>query len=180
MDEGRAPLLDASGSTIIPAIFDERRSAKHEPGTRRTRHAGHRPCYLVRTMSRSSTWFALGVLTCVAFVSTAEAAPKKKKKAAGAEPAKTEQAASSFDRAAAATALGEVSLQKCRATNAERGDGHVTITFEAAGSVQNVVIDKGPWAGTPVGKCMVTQFKKAKVPAFKGDAVTVGKSFRFE
>ena len=40
-------------------------------------------------------------------------------------------------------------------------------------------IDKGPWVGTPVAKCMTKEFKKAKVPAFKGDAVTVGKTFTF-
>ena len=53
------------------------------------------------------------------------------------------------------------------------------ITFAVSGEASNVSIDKGPWAGSPVGKCMVKQFKTAKVPAFKGDAVTVGKTFKF-
>lgn len=34
--------------------------------------------------------------------------------------------------------------------------------------------------GTPVAKCIASQFNKAKVPAFKGDPIQVGKSFRFE
>lgn len=85
-----------------------------------------------------------------------------------------------FDRGAAAASISEISLQRCKATNAPRGEGHVQITFTASGAVDKVTIDKGPWVGTPVGKCMAREFKKAKVPAFKGDAVTVGKTFKFE
>jgi hypothetical protein len=126
-----------------------------------------------------SVSIALGTLACIAVVgSSAEAAPKNKKKPAQ-EAAKTEQAAD-FDRQAAATALGEINLQKCKATNAAKGDGHVTVTFSPDGAVQNALVDRGPWIGTPVAKCLVKEFKKAKVPAFKGDAVTVGKSFHFE
>jgi hypothetical protein len=35
-------------------------------------------------------------------------------------------------------------------------------------------------AGTPTAKCIAKEFKKTKVPAFKGDVVQVGKLFRFE
>jgi hypothetical protein len=56
----------------------------------------------------------------------------------------------------------------------------VLITFVPAGTATNAVVDKGPWLGTPVAKCIAKAFTKAKIPAFKGDAVTVGKSFRFE
>lgn len=111
--------------------------------------------------------FGVVVLLC-SLSSFAEAEPKKR-------PAE----AAGFDRVAAAAALGEVNLQKCRATNAARGSGHVTITFGPSGSVDSALIDKGPWAGTPVGKCMLGAFKKVKIPAFKGGPVTVGKSFEF-
>lgn len=135
-------------------------------------------------MRRLTRWVSIGVLACVAVVAaSAEAAPKSKKKkgkAPAVEAPKTEEVTADFDRQAAVAAITEVNLAKCRATNAPTGDGHVTITFAPAGGAQNAVIDKGPWVGTPVAKCMQKEFKKAKVPAFKGEAVTVGKSFHFE
>jgi hypothetical protein len=121
------------------------------------------------------------MLACAFVLATsAEAAPKKRKKNPAPEPPKTEEASAEFDRQAAVSAITEINLQKCRATNAAKGEGHVTITFTPAGVAENALVDKGPWVGTPVAKCMAKEFKKAKVPAFKGDAVTVGKSFHFE
>src|SRR5205085_358255 len=115
-------------------------------------------------------------------VDTADAAPKAKKPSAkpAPAPAPVPASASSFDKDAAVQAISSADLAKCRATNAEKGDGHVTITFAPAGSASNAVVDKGPWVGTPVAKCLSQQFKKTKVPAFSGDPVTVGKSFKFE
>ena len=135
-------------------------------------------------MIRLRAWILLGLVASSVVVTTAEAAPKKKKpvtRAAHASVAKTEEPAiADFDKSAAVTAIAEVNLQKCKATNTARGEGHVMITFSTTGAVQDVKIDKGPWLGTPVAKCMAKEFKKAKVPAFKGDTVTVGKTFRFE
>jgi hypothetical protein len=85
-----------------------------------------------------------------------------------------------FDRQAAAAALGSVDLTKCRATNAPKGEGHVMVTFAPSGTAQTATVDKGPMVGTPAGKCIAGKFKQAKVPAFKGDTVQVGKIFRFE
>lgn len=145
----------------------------------------HLPCYVASQMRRLHTWVSFGVLACVAVVAaSADAAPRaKKKKPAAAEPAKTAEETSDFDKQAAVSAIAAItdgSLQKCKATNAAKGEGHVMITFAPAGAAQTATIDKGPWVGTPVAKCMVKEFKKAKVPAFKGDSVTVGKSFHFE
>ncbi len=142
----------------------------------------------------------LGVLVLLA--TDAEAAPKKKKpKKPAATPsgqiAPTTSAAApappsapapqpatgeeEFSREAAVATITAVDLGKCRATNAEKGEGHVMITFASSGAPAKVVIDKGPWVGTPVAKCMASQFKKqVKVPAFKGDNVTVGKTFKFD
>ena len=130
-------------------------------------------------MSRfASTLVAISALAALAMsVSTADAAGKKPKKVE--EPAAA-AATIDFDRNAAVSAINEVSLQRCKATNATKGEGHVTITFQPGGPAERALIDKGPWVGTPVGKCMAKEFKKVKVPAFKGEAVTVGKSFKFE
>lgn len=110
------------------------------------------------------------LIALIACAATADAQPNKKKGGVSVP---------EFDRAAAATAITEANLNKCKATNAARGEGHVKITFANSGEASDVKIDKGPWIGTPVAKCMTKEFKKAKVPAFKGDAVTVGKTFKF-
>lgn len=100
---------------------------------------------------------------------------------AAAVPVAKDEASPDFDRTAASSSIVGVNLQKCKATNAPKGEGHVTITFTPAGAVQSVVVDKGPWVNTPVAKCMIKEFKKqAKVPAFRGEPVTVGKTFKFE
>ena len=109
--------------------------------------------------------------------STSAAAPAPPS-ASAPQPATGEE---EFSREAAVATITAADLQKCRATNAEKGEGHVPITFASSGSPTKVVVDKGPWVGTPVAKCMASQFKKqVKVPAFKGDNVTVGKTFKFE
>lgn len=96
------------------------------------------------------------------------------------EPKGKAETSPGFDRNAAVSALGAVDLGKCKATNAKRGEGHVTVTFSPAGAASSAVVDRGPMAGTPVAKCIQAQYAKVKVPAFKGDAVAVGKTFRFE
>ncbi len=121
--------------------------------------------------------FTFPVLACFALLAAnADAAPKKK-------PAGAESSAASFDREAASSALVAIadgSLQKCKATNAPKGDGHLTITFAPSGQATGAVVDKGPWVGTPVAKCMQREFARATVPPFSGDPVKVGKSFHFE
>lgn len=88
--------------------------------------------------------------------------------------------ASTFDRDAASTALSSVDLGKCKTSKAKLGEGHVMVTFTPKGVAAEAVIDRGPMVGTAAQKCIEKIFKKAKVPAFTGDAVRVGKTFRFE
>ncbi|MDB4942157.1 MAG: hypothetical protein JWP97_1691 [Labilithrix sp.] len=130
-------------------------------------------------MTRTQT-VLLGSATLLAMASVATgsyAGPKKPKKPATVAAPSDE---APFDRAAASQALAAVDLVKCKSTNAPRGDGHVVVKFGPAGVATEAAVDKGPMMGTPVARCIVTQFKKAKVPAFTGDVVAVGKSFRFE
>jgi len=129
---------------------------------------------------------AIGAILGLSIVATADAAPKGKKPrkpVPAPAPAPTPApgpSSGSFDKDAAASALSSVDLTKCRATNAEKGDGHVVIVFAPAGSVSEATIDKGPWVGTPVAKCMTSQFSKTKIPSFSGEPVKVGKNFKFE
>lgn len=137
-------------------------------------------------MSRRTRFlFSIGALAAAALLGSADsadAAPKKKPSAKPAPaPAPPKEATSAgFDKEAASSALSSVDLTKCRATNAEKGEGHVMITFAPAGTASKAVVDKGPWVGTPVAKCLASQFKKATIPAFGGEPVTVGKTFKFE
>lgn len=101
-------------------------------------------------------------------------------RAAEAKGPKSAEGGASFDRAAAASVLAAVDLAKCRATNAPRGEGHVTVTFAPAGSVDKAVVDRGAMAGTPVAKCIQARYASVRVPAFRGDAVAVGKTFRLD
>jgi hypothetical protein len=85
-----------------------------------------------------------------------------------------------FDRESAASALAQVDLTMCRAPKAPRGEGHVKVTFTAEGKATSAVVDRGPMVGTPAAKCIGAQFTKARIPAFKGQPVQVGKLFQFE
>lgn len=85
-----------------------------------------------------------------------------------------------FDKEAASSALTQIDLAKCKTTNTARGEGHITVRFAPTGTATDASVDKGPWVGSPVAKCIASQFKKAKIPPFKGEVVQVGKSFRLE
>lgn len=131
-------------------------------------------------MTRLSALFTSAAFLAVLTVAGgSDAAPKKPKAPKRPEPVATEDA-SPFDKQAAASALSSIDLVKCKSTNAPRGEGHIVVKFTPAGTASEAVVDKGPMVGTPVAKCIAKEFKKAKVPAFKGDMVQVGKSFRFE
>lgn len=161
--------ITESGSTGAPGMGSSvdrisRKCAGCEPA--------HRGASALQPQGPMARILASLLVSMLVVAGDAEAAPKKR-------PATT-AAASSFDRQAAVTALSELSLQRCRPPNAERGEGHVTITFAPTGSVREARIDRGPWSGSPVEKCMVKAFKTVKVPAFKGEPVTVGKNFVLE
>jgi hypothetical protein len=85
-----------------------------------------------------------------------------------------------FDRDAAVSALGSVDVQTCKRSKGPTGEGHVVVTFSAAGAAVTAVVDKAPYQGTPVGQCVAKKFKKAKVPAFQGQPISVGKTFKID
>jgi hypothetical protein len=85
-----------------------------------------------------------------------------------------------FDREAAATAMKAVDVAHCKKAKGPTGEGHVIVTFAPAGVVAAANVDRAPFAGTKVGQCIAKEYKKAKIPAFKGDAVNVGKIFKLE
>ena len=44
-------------------------------------------------------------------------------------------------------------------------------------TVSTVEVDQPPYSGTSVGGCVAAKFRGARVPAFAGSPVSVGKSF---
>lgn len=102
------------------------------------------------------------------------------------EPAKKEEPASppssgvaSFSKEAAAQALAVAASQTsiCKKPDGPTGVGKVQVTFAPSGRATTANIVSGPFGGTAVGGCVSGVFKRAKVPAFSGDPVTVSKSF---
>lgn len=138
-------------------------------------------------MLRGRLLLSFAVLVAVVTAAAgSNAEPKRgKKKPAATAPAKPapppKEDAPPFDRDAAVNALTSVDLAKCKTPNAARGEGHVAVRFAPSGAVVEASVDRGPMLGTPAAKCIGAQFKKqAKVPAFSGDAVLVGKLFKFD
>jgi len=94
------------------------------------------------------------------------------------EPAVPGEPAGPFDRAAAATALTASAAQAsaCRKEGDPSGVASVVITFAPSGRVTSANISGPPFAGTATGGCIANALRKAHVPAFDGERVTVSKT----
>lgn len=84
-----------------------------------------------------------------------------------------------FDKGQAASALAAVaaSLGTCKKSDGPTGQGHVRVTFQPNGTVSTVEVDRPPFAGTAVGGCIAGKFRGAKISAFAGPPMPVGKTF---
>jgi predicted Zn finger-like uncharacterized protein len=91
----------------------------------------------------------------------------------------TPAAAGAFSKDAAIQALNVAASQasSCKKPDGPTGTGKVQVTFAPSGRATTAVIVGGSFGGTPVGGCVSNVFKRARVPAFSGDPVTVSKSF---
>lgn len=99
----------------------------------------------------------------------------KKEEPAAAAPS----GAGAFSKEAASQALSVAASQTsiCKKPDGPTGQGKVQVTFAPSGRATTANIISGPFGGTAVGGCVSGVFKRAKVPAFSGDPVTVSKSF---
>lgn len=98
------------------------------------------------------------------------AAVKEEPKAAAAQP---------FNRGAAVSALSSAASQSasCKKIGGPTGSGKVQVKFAPSGRVTSATVTGAPFAGTSVGGCVASVFRRSKVPAFSGSAITVSKSF---
>jgi predicted Zn finger-like uncharacterized protein len=98
------------------------------------------------------------------------------------EPKKEEPSAvgtAPFSVSAAQVALTQAAgnASGCAKPGGPTGSGKATVTFAPSGRVTTANVLTPPFAGTPVGGCVAGVFRKARVPAFNGNPVTVSKSF---
>jgi predicted Zn finger-like uncharacterized protein len=84
-----------------------------------------------------------------------------------------------FSVSAAQVALTQAATNagSCAKPAGPTGSGKVQVTFATSGRVTTATVMGPPFAGTPVGGCVAGVFRKAHVPAFAGNPVTVSKSF---
>jgi predicted Zn finger-like uncharacterized protein len=82
-----------------------------------------------------------------------------------------------FDGATAARALSTVSLRACSNAGGPTGAGHARVTFQPGGTVSDVVVDTSELSGTATERCVAQAYRRVKVAAFSGPALTVGKRF---
>ncbi|WP_394837051.1 protein kinase [Pendulispora rubella] len=68
-------------------------------------------------------------------------------------------------------------LASCKKPDGPTGPGRARVTFIGDGSVMSSVIVGPPYEGTPVGDCVATRFKFAKVPKFEGNPGVVDYNF---
>jgi hypothetical protein len=105
--------------------------------------------------------------------STSTATKKEEPAAAG------PSTAPPFSKASAISALGSAAASAggCKKPGGPTGTGKVQVTFAPSGRVTSATVMGAPFAGTAVGGCVAGAFRRAKVPAFSGNPVTVSKSF---
>jgi hypothetical protein len=88
------------------------------------------------------------------------------------------EATGPFDAAAARASLDTAAAQasSCRKPGDPSGVAVVTITFSPSGRVTTANIGGPPFAATPTGGCIASTLRKARVPPFIGEMVTVRKT----
>lgn len=83
-----------------------------------------------------------------------------------------------FDKTAAVSVLNALAGQAsaCRQGSDPSGIATVVLTFAPSGRVTSATVNGPPFAGTSTGGCVARTLRRAQVPAFNGDHVTVSKS----
>jgi hypothetical protein len=93
-------------------------------------------------------------------------------------PSEPKEPAGPFDRDAASAALGRAAgeASSCRRDGDPSGMAAVTITYSPSGRVTTATVAGPPFSGTPTGGCIAATFRKAAIPPFSGELVTVKKT----
>lgn len=99
--------------------------------------------------------------------------------AAASAPAQAGAAGKAFDREAAEAALVAAAdaARACKQAGGPTGRGEVEVTFAPGGDVTSAIVEGPPFAGTPVGGCVRSEFAGLRIPPFDGSPVSIKKSF---
>ena len=109
----------------------------------------------------------------------AEAAPALDSAEVDSPPA---EPAPEFDSGATRNALASVAGQAsaCRKDGDPSGTANITVTFAPSGRVTSATVQGPPYAGTATGGCIASAMRRASVPAFSGEHITVSKTIVIE
>jgi hypothetical protein len=99
-----------------------------------------------------------------------------KPKPAPAAPANPDAPPFNKDAAVAALNTAVAQASGCRQDGDPTGTARVVVTFAPSGRVTSANLNGPPFAGTRTGGCIAATMRRAKIPAFSGEYVTVGKS----
>jgi hypothetical protein len=91
--------------------------------------------------------------------------------------APSERMAFSLGAARSVLAAASNRANACKSPEGPSGQGRAMVTFSPDGPVSSVSLS-APFLGTPVGSCVATAFRSARVPAFTGSSVTLPQTFR--
>lgn len=113
--------------------------------------------------------------------STKSDTPTRAKDTKAAAPA-GDSGAPPFNKGAAISALSSAagSAAACKIPGGPTGSGKAIVTFAPSGRVTTANVVGGKFGGTSVGGCVASRFRRARIPAFSGSAVTVSKSFTIQ
>jgi predicted Zn finger-like uncharacterized protein len=166
-----APVAVATPEPPKPVATEEPKAAESAAAAGSAAPAGQKATAVAQLGTKTGTGTA-------AKATDPKTDPKKEAKKE--EPATpTSSGVASFNTAAASQALSVAAAQTsiCKKPDGPTGQGKVQVTFAPSGRATTANIVSGPFGGTAVGGCVSGVFKRAKVPPFTGDPVTVSKSF---
>jgi hypothetical protein len=92
------------------------------------------------------------------------------------EPVQTEVQPFNSEAATAALNQAAASSLACRKEGDPAGAATVIVRYAPSGRVTSATVEAGPFAGTLTGGCVAMIFRKAWIPPFTGDFVTVKKT----
>lgn len=106
--------------------------------------------------------------------------PNPTEAATAAEPAVVEHGPFQPDAARAALDEAAVQAASCRTGDDPAGSATVIVTFAPSGRVTSATVNGKPFAGTATGGCIASAMRRAKVPPFDGEKVTVSKTINVQ
>jgi predicted Zn finger-like uncharacterized protein len=174
-DDGAKPTASMEAKTAEKEPAAEKKEEKEEPKADEPKAEASAAPVAPASAAPTTTGTAKPETTTPTDKKGTTTAPKETKKE---EPAAA-VATGPFSVSAAQVALTQAAgnAQACKKPGGPTGTGKVQVTFAPSGRVTSANVNGAPFAGTPVGGCVASAFRRARIPAFTGNPVTVSKSF---